>query len=157
MEEKAVKKTTIEELKAQLEEEKKKRIEAENKLVEKEQERVKKQIEKEDAEAKLNKKKYYEVVVHNKDVSDDEYDDIMFFANDKLVHIKPGENIIISQTAYENLSQRCIQVRHKPRKEFSDKPLEKYNYHRFPVVKLREMELTENEYVEEIKKLKKAS
>lgn len=103
------------------------------------------------------KKKYYEVVVQNNDVSDGEYNDIMFHANDKLVHIKPGKKVIISQTAYENLTQRCIQTRRRPNSDkMSDSPLETYEHHRYPVVTLREMELTEDEYVKEVAKLRKA-
>jgi hypothetical protein len=146
---------TIKDLEKQLEEQKKENKKLQEQLLAKAKSDAEEQIQAEDEAKKGLKQTYYEVVVHNKDVAEGAPDYIDFFANDKRVIIKPGLNVLLSNTAYENLTKRCIQKRYRLTIENNENKLESYNYRRFPVVLIKEFELTEEEREKEVARINK--
>lgn len=105
-------------------------------------------------EEKIEKKrKYYKVIVNNNDMIDGDPGIIDFFANRVRVIIEPGYPVLLGETAYENLTKRCVQTRYRFVNEGKD--LVKYPFRRFPVTTLEEMELTEAERVKVVAQIKK--
>ena len=98
----------------------------------------------------------YRCIVHNNDVAEGEINtNIQFFANDKLCNIPSGKEVVLSETAYNNL-KNCIQKRRRINEKGEE---EVYEYTRFPVIlletiysekekeKLRQQELQNEELI----------